>query len=55
MIDQETGAPQIWRLEGDAFRRVEGLASSEVTGLEYTRGREGLEVRDPRTGRRWTI
>src|SRR5262245_37167683 len=53
IIDPATGSPELWALQAEGYREVEG--PSEVTGLEYRKGKKGLEVRHNATGRVWEI
>jgi len=53
IVDPETGSPELWGLQDEGYRTVEG--PSAVTGLEYRKGKKGLEVRDNATGRDWEV
>jgi Uma2 family endonuclease len=55
VVDQESGRPELWRLEDGEFRRQAEPLRSNVTGLEYRLGPEGLEIQDPASGRMWKI
>jgi Uma2 family endonuclease len=53
IVDPETGSPELWGLQGEGYRKVEG--PSAVTGLEYRKSKKGFRVRDNATGRDWEI
>jgi Uma2 family endonuclease len=55
IVDVATGEPELWRLGASGYQEVAGSRRSEVTGLEYTHGSEGLEIRDPASGKVWKI
>ena len=55
IVHQKTRTPELWRLKGARYKTIEGVQKSEVTGLEYSKGPGGLEVRDPATGRGWVV
>ncbi len=55
IVDQENGTPELFRLEGGDYQCVQGVLRSAVTGLEYSGGRKGLEIRDPTSGRLWVV
>jgi Uma2 family endonuclease len=55
IVDQENGTPELFRLEGGDYRSVEGVLRSAVTGLEYSGGSMGLQIRDPTSGRAWVV
>jgi Uma2 family endonuclease len=55
IIDPETRRPQLLRLVSGAFHAVWNTLRSEVTGLEYAATGAGLEIRQPATGRTWTL
>lgn len=55
IVDPDTGRPELLRLGGGAFRAVAGGLRSEVTGLEYALAGTGFEIRQPTTGRTWTL
>ncbi len=55
IVDAATGEPELWRLGADGYVEVTGSLRSEVTGLEYFSGADGLEIRDPASGRIWKI
>lgn len=55
IVDQSTGRPELWQLEGDGFERSPPPLRSRITGLEYSQGQQGLEVRDPASGRSWKV
>ncbi len=55
IVDAVTGEPELWRLGAGGYVEVTGILLSEVTGLEYRRGEEGLEIRDPTSRKVWKI
>jgi len=55
IVDQGNGAPELWSLEGGDYHSVDGVLRSVVTGLEYSGGTKGLEIRDPASGRTWAV
>ena len=55
IVDAATGAPELWRLGAAGYQEATGNRRSEVTGLEYSLGTDGLEIRDPTSGKLWKI
>jgi Uma2 family endonuclease len=54
VVDPEVVRPELWRLAAGGFLQVTG-GMSEVTDLEYRSRGESLEIRQPTTGRSWTL
>lgn len=55
IIDPDGGRLELLRLVGGAFRAVAGGLRSEVTGLEYAVVGDGIEIRQPESGRTWVL
>lgn len=54
VVDPEASTVELWRRAGDRFLEVAD-GRSEVTGLQYSARGGGIAIRQPATGRTWTL